>query len=111
MSHFQISKNLFYIIITLIFVSCASHQTQSLRKIDVGMDKSDVLEKIGNPTRKARVLGQDRWTYEIDGDSGTDTTYIFFQEGRVTYIGGAEEPTDAAIKATKPKGEFKPIGE
>ncbi len=75
------------------------------------MDKADVLEKIGSPTRKARIFGQDRWTYELDSSSGATTTYVFFQEGKVTYIGGAEEPADAATKKTKPAGQFKPIGE
>lgn len=98
-------KFIFLAFICSLFIACASNQPQSLRKVSVGMDKSDVLDLAGNPTRKARVLGQDRWTYEVTSSGAqAETTYIFFQDGKVTHVG----ETDSA---PKDDSKFKPVGD
>jgi outer membrane protein assembly factor BamE (lipoprotein component of BamABCDE complex) len=67
---------------------CATNKFREISKITVGMDKAEVLETLGNPTRKSRVYGQDRWAYEFakSDNSGVSTTYIFFAEGRVSHV-------------------------
>ena len=69
------------------------------------MDKSTVLDIVGNPTRISRQHSQDRWTYEVtkSDESGVDITYIFFADGRVTYVGtsGALNSTEQKTSKTK----------
>lgn len=94
-------------------VSCATSQHQALRSVEVGMDKSEVLEHLGNPIRKTRQHGQDRWTYEIESASaGAETIYIFFDSGKVTYSGPApDSPSEKVEPAVKEKSsDFKPVG-
>lgn len=81
---FHITKKVILPSLIIFFLGCASHQKQALSKIQVGMDKADVLEKIGSPTRKARIFGQDRWTYELDSVSRNN--YIRFLSRRKSYL-------------------------
>ena len=81
------------------------------------MDKADVLDKVGNPARKSRQLGQDRWTYEQDTTSGDkEIIHVFFDEGKVTYVGPSETPTPGSSTKNPPatntpkKGSFAPVG-
>lgn len=98
---------LFAVLFNFIFFAgaCSSPQSKTLKEIHVGMDKADVLELAGNPTRIHRHLGQDRWTYEdlsyksSEPNTSTATkpqkTYVYFSDGRVTYVGPAEINPDA----------------
>lgn len=108
----------FFLILSTFFIyfGCSTPQSQALRKVEVGMDKSDVLEIMGNPSRKTREHGLDRWTYEIrpihtEDKLGPEKTYIFFSEGKVSYVGPAENPQPAAKPQTPtpPAGSFKPV--
>lgn len=98
----------------LTIVSCSTPKHQALRKIEVGMDKAEVLDLVGNPSRISRQHGQDRWAYEVSDRSSSETTYIYFADGRVTYIGNSPElskPTATTkLKPTTPGENFKPIG-
>lgn len=74
-----------WLIFTFIFqivAGCAS-RNPNFSRLRVGMDKSDVLETIGNPLRIARVKGHDRWIY-IDhlGDAPVERSVVF-ASGRV----------------------------
>jgi outer membrane protein assembly factor BamE (lipoprotein component of BamABCDE complex) len=109
------TKIIFISLSLLVFTACSTPQHQAVKSIDVGMDKADVLEKMGNPTRKTRHHGQDRWTYEFDGNA--DSTYIYFSGGKVTYIGAAELSAADKQKAEKftplvaPPEKFTPVGQ
>jgi outer membrane protein assembly factor BamE (lipoprotein component of BamABCDE complex) len=110
----------------LILSGCSTPQSKALKEIQVGMDKADVLEIAGNPSRITRHLGQDRWTYEdfsnsssvSTAGSGKKTTFVYFSEGRVTYVGPAEvnpdSPAAQSQKVTEGKmdsSSFQPVGE
>ena len=80
------------------------------------MDKSDVLERLGNPSHVAREHGLDRWAYENANSTGKETTYIFFDKGKVSYIGPAEKkdivpPSESKNKSEKKDegGKFEPL--
>lgn len=95
---------------------CSTPQHKVLKAVQVGMDKAAVLEIVGNPTRITRHLGQDRWSYEeasgagVNGDAGGSggaekrTTYVYFSEGRVTYVGSAAVDSAASSPATDKVG-------
>lgn len=105
------------IAIAIYISACTTSQHKALREIEAGMDKSDVLEKLGNPEHKTRQHGLDRWSYTSTTKSGApETTFIFFSNGKVTYVGPAPEKSpepkgSGAEKATTPdKSEnFKPL--
>jgi hypothetical protein len=88
---------------------CATvSQTQALRGIAVGMSKSEVLEQVGNPTRTGRHLGQDRWVYAAnDESSSAQEIYVFFDQGSVTYVGPAQEPSTQKPKKPSANKNFK----
>lgn len=105
--------NFIFFILSCVFIGCASPQHQALRRVDVGMDKADVLDLVGNPTRTDRAYNQDRWTYEsykntssTSGDENS-TTYVFFADGKVTYVG----PDEMHGAPQQSKGSFKKISE
>lgn len=77
------------------------------------MTKPEVLAIVGSPWRTGREHGQDRWVYVNRSEEAHDgeNTFIFFSEGRVTYIGPSDEArAQAAPTATTDKA-FKPVGE
>jgi outer membrane protein assembly factor BamE (lipoprotein component of BamABCDE complex) len=104
--------------VTLLFVciaiaACATSQVQALKSVEVGMDKADVLEKVGNPTRKTREFNQDRWSYELDSENKSQVTYVYFSEGKVTYVGPGEKDIVAPHTPAAPKSDssFKSVGQ
>jgi outer membrane protein assembly factor BamE (lipoprotein component of BamABCDE complex) len=60
---------------------------KALDQITVGMDKSDVLERAGNPQRTFREASQDHWIYVYYTDDKPFLRKISFQDGRVSKIG------------------------
>jgi hypothetical protein len=105
------------LLLTATLISCSSMpQHQALRTVAVGMDKADVLEKVGNPAHISRVHNQDCWEYKGSAENGDEKTLVFFDAGRVTYV-GPSEPANAANTNHKfkplvaPPEKFKPIGE
>lgn len=112
------------------FVACTTPQSKALKEIHVGMDKADVLEIAGNPARISRHLGQDRWTYEDLSYKSTETapsvnaksqtTFVYFSDGRVTNIVPADMNPDSITSPTRSKNAsgaqnensgFKTVGE
>ena len=110
-------------------VGCSTPQSQSLRRIEVGMTKEQVLNLAGNPQRSGREHGQDRWVYinREGGPHDNESTLVYFSEGKVTYIGPTVGPFiensdnskshhEETLKnrsektPTEPK-LFKPVGE
>ena len=99
------------LLLSIIFLTyCSTPQSKALQGIQVGMDKSEVLNIAGNPAHKGRTHGQDRWDYVFNLDSKDHTTSVFFAEGRVTYVGPkTESPVTLEKKQEKPAGSFKSI--
>lgn len=91
---------------------CAHSPKDNFARLQMGMGKADVIEIMGNPTRTSRKHGSDRWTYEYEVDGKMVSNDVFFQAGKVTYIGqppskqnGAEQgfrDIDAEPKETSP---------
>lgn len=77
------------------------------------MTKPDVLATVGSPTRTGREHGQDRWVYVNRSEEAHDgeTTYVFFSDGHVTYVGPSETPIKLTPIAKPDDKTFKPVGE
>lgn len=75
--------------LALLIASCASNMESELRKIQVGDDKSKVLELVGDPRRSVRIKDKDRWIYTYQKDGHEQSERIDFKNGKV--IRGAEK--------------------
>ncbi|OFZ12245.1 MAG: hypothetical protein A2Z20_04310 [Bdellovibrionales bacterium RBG_16_40_8] len=103
-------KTILGLLFAIFFIfGCASSQKGGVRSIKPGMDKSDVLDILGDPKLSSREHGLDRWTYSIDGPTGEELTYIFFEKDKVSYIGPATEKKTTDDK--NGESQFKPLKE
>lgn len=66
--------------------SCATSLRKELSEIRAGMDKGQVVEKVGSPHRKRRWKGEDEWTYIYYVNNKQAATEIRFQNGVVTSV-------------------------
>lgn len=65
------------------------------------MDKTDVIDELGSPTRSFRRDSQDIWIYQIQTESGMTSKEVSFKNGFVNYTGETrvrERPTSGAAK-------------
>ncbi len=76
--------------------SCVTSRLHDIEKIRMGMEKDQVLETTGGPTRAQRWHGQDRWTYVFKDHESTTVREIRFMDGKVVYVGGEYVPPVAA---------------
>ena len=95
----------------ILSAGCSTAKKDAIKKVTVGMDKADVLELVGSPTRTGRAPGMDRWIYEYDTPTGMETTFIFFHGGFVKYVGAEEIPTDRSIRVLPSKDTKAPAGQ
>lgn len=83
----------------ILMSGCQTSRYKEFESLRSGMDKTDVLLAIGNPTRTQRWHGRDRWEYTLYGTpEGTIVREVHFENGVSTYIGPAIKP---AISATE----------
>ena len=74
------------ILAAFMVVGCSSASKDVRDRVSKGMDKDEVLEELGNPSRSKRVKGADRWSYDqYDGDVKT-TTHVYFKSGKVSDV-------------------------
>ncbi len=96
MKRFELFTNFFRsaILITaaIVVVACSTHQSHALRQLEVGMTKAEALDIAGDPTHTGREHGQDKWEYINRTEGANETYYVFFSEGRVTYVGPSQAP-------------------
>lgn len=78
-------------------IGCQTTRHKEFSKVQDGMDKGQVLETVGNPTRTQRWHGKDRWIYVLYPDKmHADVKEIHFQNGTVIYKG---DPIPPAVSA------------
>lgn len=83
---------LIYIIGTLFLSGCQSTPIAEFSRINLGQDKSDVIEFAGGPSWKDRRNGMDRWTYILFQDGIQLERQVLFTDGIVAYVGDPIEP-------------------
>ena len=77
----------------LVVVGCSSIST-NLKQVRAGMDKSEVLQIVGNPKFTFRENSQDHWAYFYSSGSQEWRRDVVFENGKV-------------IRVTKPAGKEK----
>jgi outer membrane protein assembly factor BamE (lipoprotein component of BamABCDE complex) len=91
--------------------ACASTPANEIYNIHRGMEKADVLEKMGSPLRTERENGNDIWIYRFYEDGGEfKEKVIIFEKGQVTYSGAPLTP-DTVLKGTPNESHPAPTGE
>lgn len=71
---------------------CQTSPITEFSRINLGQDKSDVIEFAGGPSWKDRRNGMDRWTYILFQDGIRLERQVLFSEGIVAYVGDPIEP-------------------
>lgn len=86
------------ILIAGLLVGCQTPKLQEYEKINVGIEKHDVLELVGSPNTTERDDGTDRWIYWLyEKDVPVRLTKeVHFKEGVVTYKGDPIPPIISA---------------
>jgi outer membrane protein assembly factor BamE len=93
------SKNILIVLVGLFMtVGCATNQKDQFAKVQIGMEKNDVLGLLDSPQRTQRWHGMDRWTYIFyDADNRIEKE-IHFLEGKANYAGDVFKPEISAEK-------------
>lgn len=98
-------------VIAFLMVGCASRQSQELKKVEVGMSKADVLGQVGNPTRNDRHNGMDRWTYDLQQEAITEPIYVYFDSGKVVYVGPSYPRGQTKSSSKANENNYRSVGD
>lgn len=96
----QFTGNFLGLLVFLCFnlAACQSAPKKLFQRIDMGMNKHQVVSTIGGPKISERWQGLDRWTYHLyEGDEYT-VKEIHFEGGRVVYVGDEVKPEISAAE-------------
>jgi len=76
----------------IIAAGCQTNPIKKFPDVKNGMEKHDVLEVIGNPTRTERFNGEEKWVYRFyDDDQAVLKQVTFDQSGKVISAGDDAE--------------------
>lgn len=85
-------RRLLLIVCAATLSACQSSMVRSFESLHPGMDKSQVLERVGNPDTTTRLHGQDRWIYKFYEDSIRFEKEVHFLDGILVYSGNGWTP-------------------
>ncbi|MBK9323032.1 MAG: outer membrane protein assembly factor BamE [Bdellovibrionaceae bacterium] len=86
------------VISTLFLVACQTNMLKQYESITAGMEKDDVLSKMGSPQRTQRFHGKDRWTYVFYEDRIRYEKEVQFLNGNAVYVGDPWRPETSATE-------------
>lgn len=84
------------LVIGFFLAACATSMSRSFDKLKMGMEKDQVLEEMGTPSKARRVNGIDRWTYVFYERQVRIEKEIQFEDGKVIYLGDPQRPVYSA---------------
>lgn len=84
--------SIFLAVTALLTTACQTSALNDFQKVKPGMEKQDVLELMGNPSRTERFHGKDRWTYVFYDSRIRFQKEVQFFEGNAIYVGNTWEP-------------------
>ncbi len=93
------------LVASTLLVGCATTKSRPFQEVKLGMDKSQVLEIIGNPSRSSRIKGSDRWSYDDFSQGDREVVNIYFTEGKVSFLGTDAEYEARLKPAAKPSSK------
>ena len=79
-------KNLLFIIV-FVFLGCTSLSLKQFNRVETGMSKSAVLEKLGSPFKSEYRDEITYWMYRFYEDRRWIEKEVQFQNGEVIYVG------------------------
>lgn len=95
-------KKLVLLCLSVMFLSgCTISQKKQFEKVQVGMDKDQVLTLLDSPQRTQRWHGMDRWTYIFYEQDFRFEKEIHFDEGNAKYVGDVYKPEISADEQDK----------
>lgn len=94
---FRIRLGLIYLHLFLVS-ACISNPLDDFGEIFPGMDKTEVLDTMGNPQATQRFYGKDRWTYRFYDRGIHFQKEVHFFEGSVIYAGEVYQPEVSAFE-------------
>ena len=99
---------LYLLSLGLFLFACSTPMHQMMEKIEMGMGKSEVVEKLGSPNRTTRQEGMDKWFYSYDTDGHSRIDEIHFKDSKVIYIGpSTKDPLKNQIEDSDSYEEYK----
>lgn len=97
-------QRIFLIAISLTALSaCQTSMLRSFERVEKGMDKHQVLEKLGNPNATTRMHGKDRWLYRFYDNRVRFDREVHFNDGLVVYVGESWTPPAEKTAEAKDK--------
>lgn len=78
--------------LSLVTTACQTSMLKQFNEITPGMEKDDVLNLMGSPTRTQRFHGKDRWTYVFYDKRIRFEKEVQFFEGNAVYVGDVWQP-------------------
>ncbi len=90
--------NLLFLSSALFLAACQTNMLKEYQSITPGMEKDDVLAKMGSPQRTQRFHGKDRWTYVFYEDRIRYEKEVQFFEGNAVYVGDPWQPEASAAQ-------------
>lgn len=88
--------SLLFLLSCLFLSGCAYSQKKQFDKVQVGMEKNDVLELMDSPQRTQRWHGMDRWTYIFYENDQRQEKEVHFSDGKANYVGEVFQPKVSA---------------
>lgn len=76
--------------------ACQTRAAKDFARIKTGMEKVDVIDIMGDPQRKIRRKGVDRWTYIYYDERVRNENEVHFDQGVATYVGPYVPPDVSA---------------
>ncbi|WP_413569255.1 outer membrane protein assembly factor BamE [Bdellovibrio sp. HCB117] len=80
------------VIIGLLTTACQTSMLKQFGEVKPGMEKDDVLDLMGSPSRTQRFHGKDRWTYVFYDDRIRFEKEVQFFNGNAIYVGDISQP-------------------
>ncbi|WP_291516515.1 outer membrane protein assembly factor BamE [Bdellovibrio sp. ArHS] len=91
------------VLLGLLTTACQTSMLKQFGEVRPGMEKDDVLDLMGSPSRTQRFQGKDRWTYVFYDDRIRFEKEVQFFNGNAIYVGDIAQPeatkTASAIDA------------
>ncbi|WP_295898790.1 outer membrane protein assembly factor BamE [uncultured Bdellovibrio sp.] len=80
------------VLIGLLTTACQTSMLKQFSEVKPGMEKDDVLDLMGTPTRTQRYHGKDRWTYVFYDKRIRFEKEVQFFDGSAIYVGDISQP-------------------
>lgn len=88
-------------------LGCSTATKPVQERVSKGMDKDQVLDILGNPSRSKRVSGADKWSYDQHINGKKTTVHVYFENATVTYVGSDEDFEKSLKESVLQKNDSK----